>query len=80
MWVKKQENGVKYMYMYRVLHGVRATYASPECPRWLGGTLVAWLGPGVAASTHRQARSRLRLRFLPNTTFDKSFLTSHVVR
>ena len=31
---------------------VWATYASPGRPRWLGGTLVAWLGLGDAAAAH----------------------------
>ena len=44
--MKKQENGVRYKEL------VRATYASPECPRWLGGTLVAWLGLGDAIAAH----------------------------
>ena len=32
---------------------VRAAYASPRRPRWLGGTLAAWLGLGDAGATHR---------------------------
>ena len=32
---------------------VRAAYASPRRPRWLGGTLAAWLGLGEAGAAHR---------------------------
>lgn len=32
---------------------VWATYASPGRPRWLGGTLAAWLGLGDAGAAHR---------------------------
>ena len=32
---------------------VRAAYASPRRPRWLGGTLAAWLGLGDAGAAHR---------------------------
>ena len=47
VWVEKLENRA----WNREL--VRAAYASPRRPRWLGGTLAAWLGLGDAGAAHR---------------------------
>ena len=47
VWVEKLENRA----WNREL--ARAAYASPRRPRWLGGTLAAWLGLGDAGAAHR---------------------------